>query len=109
MYQLEFHNLEQRMSKLLNLIEVYKFAYVTNHKKKSQYKMEVHKFIEQEYNSFKQDALYQASLFHYNYFTFLSNQIEDPLDELTIGNTSKHIDLIQQRLLHIHQLLSYYL
>lgn len=34
MYHLEFHNLEKRITKLLNLIEIYKFAYVTNHKKK---------------------------------------------------------------------------
>lgn len=109
MYHLEFHNLEKRITKLLNLIEIYKFAYVTNHKKKLQYKHDVHDFIEQEYTEFKQDALYQLSLFHYNYFTFLSNQMEQPLDELTIGNTTKHIELIQQRLMHIHQVLSYYL
>jgi len=35
--------------------------------------------------------------------------MEQPLDELTIGNTTKHIELIQQRLMHIHQVLSYYL
>ncbi|NWK83235.1 hypothetical protein HYE69_00225 [Staphylococcus sp. GSSP0090] len=109
MYHLEFHNLEQRITKLLNLIEIYKFGYVTNHKKKLQYKEDVHAFIEQEYITFKQDDLYQLSLFHYNYFTFLKNQMAQPLDELTIGNTTKHIELIQQRLMHIHHVLSFYL
>ena len=91
MYHLEFHNLEKRITKLLNLIEIYKFAYVTNHKKKLQYKQDVHDFIEQEYTEFKQDDLYQFSLFHYNYFTFLSKQMQQPLDELTTGNTTKQI------------------
>jgi len=109
MYQLELHDLEKRIAKLINLIEVFKFGYVTNHKHKPQYKTAVHTFVESEYNAFNDLNLRHMSLFHYNYYVFLSEQIDNPIDELTVGNTTKHIDTIQHRLLRIHQQLLYFL
>ncbi|WP_436860358.1 hypothetical protein [Staphylococcus caeli] len=109
MYHLEFHDLETRIAKLINLIEIFKFGYVTNHKHKLQYKTDIHTFVESEYEAFSDLNLRHMSLFHYNYYLFLSDQIKQPIDELTVGNTPKHIDAIQQRLLRIHQQLLYFL
>ncbi|KRG08146.1 hypothetical protein [Staphylococcus sp. NAM3COL9] len=109
MYNLEFHHLEQHISKLLNLLEIYKFAIVTNHKKKNDFKENIHDYIDKEYSALKSVSKHHASLIHYNYFKFLSDQIEQPIDELTIGNTTKYISDIQQRLFRIHQLLTSFL
>ncbi|HLR19202.1 MAG TPA: hypothetical protein VK115_04720 [Staphylococcus sp.] len=109
MYTLEFHQLEQRISKLLNLIEVYKFAVATNHKKKNNFKQQIHDYIANEYSDLKCGLKHRTSLIHFNYFNFLSDQIEQPIDELTIGHTIKYINDIQQRLLRIHYLLSQFL
>ena len=91
-YHLDLHNLEQRIMKLLNLIELYKYGIMTEHRDK-----------------FIQNNLQHNSLFHYNYFNFLSNQIADPMDEFTIGNTLKHIEIIQGQLLKILKSLSFIL
>ncbi|PTI79503.1 hypothetical protein BU064_05255 [Staphylococcus succinus] len=109
MYNQAFHQLEQRISKLLNLIEIYKYSIVTNNKKKEQYKQDIHDFIDKEYLSMKQDSLLHHSLIHYNYFKFLTDQQNQPIDELTVGHTIKYINCVQKRLYQIHQLLSLFL
>ncbi|MEB8127076.1 hypothetical protein BU065_08850 [Staphylococcus succinus] len=109
MYNQTFHQLEQRICKLLNLIEVYKYSIVTNNKKKEQYKQNIHDFIDKEYVAMKQDSLQHYSLIHYNYFQFITDQKTQPIDELTVGHTIKYINNIQQRLYRIHQLLSLFL
>ncbi|WP_437750811.1 hypothetical protein [Staphylococcus shinii] len=106
MYHLELHNLKQRITKLLNLIELYKYGIMTDHRDKLKFQQDLHTYIEHDYNDFIQNNLHHNSLFHYNYFNFLSNQIEDPMDEFTIGNTLKHIETVQERLLKILKLLS---
>ena len=106
MYHLELHNLKQRITKLLNLIELYKYGIMTDHRDKLKFQQDLHTYIEHDYNDFIQNNLHHNSLFHYNYFNFLSNQIEDPMDEFTIGNTLKHIEAVQERLLKILKLLS---
>ncbi|MFQ3872061.1 hypothetical protein ABLV94_08990 [Staphylococcus sp. Mo2-7] len=64
MYNLEFHHLEQHISKLLNLLEIYKFAIVTNHKKKNDFKQNIHDYIDKEYADFKKRL--KASHFSYS-------------------------------------------
>ncbi|WP_434794880.1 hypothetical protein [Staphylococcus shinii] len=79
---------------------------MTDHRDKLKFQQDLHTYIEHDYNDFIQNNLHHNSLFHYNYFNFLSNQIEDPMDEFTIGNTLKHIETVQERLLKILKLLS---
>ena len=109
MYHLELHNLEQRIMKLLNLIELYKYGIMTEHRDKLKFQQELHTYIEHDYNDFIQNNLQQKSLFHYNYFNILAKQIADPMDEFTIGNTLKHIEIIQGQLLKILKSLSFIL
>lgn len=54
MYHLELHNLEQRIMKLLNLIELYKYGIMTEHRDKLKFQKELHTYIEHDYNDFIQ-------------------------------------------------------
>ena len=109
MYNLEYHQLAQRIHKLLNLIETYKFAIVTQNKKKQQYKQDIQQFIEDELIQFSDISLQRFSLPHYNYYQFLLIHDQNPIEELTIGNTIKYLDTLQNQLLEIHKLLQTFL
>lgn len=109
MYNLEYHQLEERIHNLLNLIEVYKFAIVTQNRKKAQHKIDIEHFISQELSSFSDVSMQRFSLPHYNYYQFLVKHSNHPIEELTIGNTIKYIEAIQRHLLDIHKTLSNFL
>ena len=49
----ELLTISESVQQLLNLIEVYKFGIVTEHKKKDQFQQELQQFIEQEYIKLK--------------------------------------------------------
>ena len=109
MYNLEFHQLAQRINQLLNLIETYKFAIVPQNKKKAQYKQDIQQFIKDELIVFSDISLQRFSLPHYNYYQFILTHDTNPIEELTIGNTIKYLDTLQNQLLETQKLLQAFL
>ena len=105
----ELLTLSKSVQQLLNLIEVYKFGIVTEHKKKISFQHELNAFIENEYFNLKNNPLRHTSLIHYNYYRFLEDYKTQPIDELTVGNTIKYISGIQQRLLKILHFINLFL
>ncbi|RIP37431.1 hypothetical protein BUZ14_02425 [Staphylococcus gallinarum] len=105
----ELLSISESVQQLLNLIEVYKFGIVTEHKKKEQFQQELHQFIEQEYIKLKNSPFRHTSLIHYNYYHFLEDYKLQPIEELTVGNTIKYISNIQERLFKILHFIKLYL
>ena len=109
MYQLEYHQLDQNITQLLNHFELYNFAIVTDDKNKHKYQTQIHQFVATDLNYLEKSNLCKHSLIHYQYFQFLTEQHSHPIVEFTVGNTAGHITTLQNRLHEIRKLLSVFL
>jgi hypothetical protein len=95
--------LEQQINSLLNDIELFKFAYITNDKKLNTYQNNVNDNIHNLYNDLKDRPIIHTSLLHYKFFNFLTDCYHNPIEPLDNGNTKAYIEDIQRRLLLLHE------
>lgn len=95
--------LEQQINSLLNDIELFKFAYITNNKKLNTYQNNVNNNIHKLYNDLKEQHIVHHSLLHYKFFNFLTDCYHNPIEPLDNGNTKAYIEDIQKRLLLLHE------
>lgn len=101
--------LEQQINILLNDIELFKFAYITNDKKLKEYQNTVNNNIQTLYNELQSHPIIITSLLHYKFFNFLTDTIHNPIEPLDNGNTKSYIEDIQKRLLLLHESIVYIL
>lgn len=95
--------LEQQINTLLNNIELFKYAYITNDQKLSDYQQNVNKHVQKFYSDLYDQPIITTSLLHHKFFNFLTDSYHNPIEPLNNGNTKVYIEDIQKRLLLLHE------